>query len=403
MHELQEFVDDLADQYGRPVTIDDRQGRLLVHSSHAETTDMARTRSILMRRVPEELVEWTRAQGVDHSDGPIVVPGKPEFSSASRLIVPLRCQGLLLGYLSVIDADGTIGERDVEAYASSGATAAEFLYRERLLHEVERSHEQALVHDVLFGDAEQRDRAAGQLVAQGLLTASPVVTVVFCWPAPPSDVDDPIDIAVRRALSRTRRMLAPGSAVQFARAGRAIWIVHPTRLKGTFTDVRECARRVIELAHEYAERSHDEIRAGLGREVRAVADSSESHDQAVRALQVSDRLPAMPAPVSWSDLGVNRILSLVTLRDELLTEIAPGCRELLSNPDHAELVHTVERYLELGCDIKATAAELSLHRTSVYSRLQKAERITGLQFKSGENRLELHLSLRLLRLAGEGS
>jgi DNA-binding PucR family transcriptional regulator len=67
---------------------------------------------------------------------------------------------------------------------------------------------------------------------------------------------------------------------------------------------------------------------------------------------------------------------------------------------HAPLVETLEAYLDLAGDAKATAAALSLHRATLYYRINRIEEITGARLKTGEDRLALHLGLRLARLHG---
>ena len=51
-------------------------------------------------------------------------------------------------------------------------------------------------------------------------------------------------------------------------------------------------------------------------------------------------------------------------------------------------------------DTKASAERLSLHRGTLYYRLQKAEQIAGVDLRSGCDRLALHLGFKLARLIG---
>ncbi|HZC41282.1 MAG TPA: helix-turn-helix domain-containing protein, partial [Streptosporangiaceae bacterium] len=43
---------------------------------------------------------------------------------------------------------------------------------------------------------------------------------------------------------------------------------------------------------------------------------------------------------------------------------------------------------------------LHLHRATLYYRLGKAERLTGADLRDGQDRLALHLGLKLARLTG---
>jgi DNA-binding PucR family transcriptional regulator len=73
---------------------------------------------------------------------------------------------------------------------------------------------------------------------------------------------------------------------------------------------------------------------------------------------------------------------------------------MLRDPAHAPFVDTLETYLELAGDARATAEALSLHRATLYYRLNRIEEITGARLKTGDDRLALHLGLRLARLSG---
>ncbi|MBN9622586.1 MAG: helix-turn-helix domain-containing protein, partial [Actinobacteria bacterium] len=64
------------------------------------------------------------------------------------------------------------------------------------------------------------------------------------------------------------------------------------------------------------------------------------------------------------------------------------------------LIETLERYLDLGGDARAAAEQLFIHRSSLYGRLHRIEEVAGVDLHSGEDRLELHLGVRLWRLGG---
>jgi DNA-binding PucR family transcriptional regulator len=50
--------------------------------------------------------------------------------------------------------------------------------------------------------------------------------------------------------------------------------------------------------------------------------------------------------------------------------------------------------------VKETAAELFVQRGSLYHRLSRIEKITGVDLANGEDRLLLHLGLKAARLLG---
>ena len=63
-----------------------------------------------------------------------------------------------------------------------------------------------------------------------------------------------------------------------------------------------------------------------------------------------------------------------------------------------ELVETLEAYLDRAGDARAAAAALFIHRTTLYHRLRRIERIAGVDLRDGDDRLLLHMALRIRRL-----
>ncbi|WP_431906860.1 hypothetical protein [Amycolatopsis thermoflava] len=97
-HGLQDIVDNLAERLQRSVAIDDPHIRLLAARHHFGDEDATRVSSVLNRSVDPQLCEQILAQGIAQwtTPGRVVVPLE---GARPRLCVPIRCTGLLLGYL----------------------------------------------------------------------------------------------------------------------------------------------------------------------------------------------------------------------------------------------------------------------------------------------------------------
>ena len=63
------------------------------------------------------------------------------------------------------------------------------------------------------------------------------------------------------------------------------------------------------------------------------------------------------------------------------------------------LVTTLETYLDRAGDAQATAAALFIHRTTLYHRLRRIAEISGADLRDGDDRLALHVGLRMWRLS----
>ncbi|MBM7171197.1 helix-turn-helix domain-containing protein, partial [Streptomyces sp. G44] len=97
----------------------------------------------------------------------------------------------------------------------------------------------------------------------------------------------------------------------------------------------------------------------------------------------------------WSDVGPYRLLT--ALPPEAAHD--PVARQLLS-PAHRELARTAEAFLDCAGQAGRTAAELGIHRQTLYYRLSRVEQLTGLDLDDGEDRLLLHMVLKSSRLSG---
>lgn len=388
---LQIIVDSLAADIGRDVAVDDRQIRWLVHSPHREEPDPARMRSILTRRISDEALRWAFSFGIEEAEGPVRLPANPEIGAEARVCIPLRTRDVLLGFMFIVDAEETLGAAELEQAEDAANEAAQVLYRERRLRELERERERWLLTHLL-SDGADAGEAARALADEGFLEAGRVAALVIRADAAPARSE----IALGAALDRLRRLVPPRGGLELRHADHGVFVIGLD--DATAASPRELAERLLSLADEAARDEGVEVvtRVGIGG-AHALADARRSYRQARDAVAVAHRVAQFGRVAAWDELGVYR--TLVRFPQDLDDEaLHPGLAVLLGDASHAPLVETLEAYLDRAGDAKATAEALNLHRATLYYRLQRIEEITGTRLKVGEDRLALHLGLRLSRL-----
>ena len=134
--------------------------------------------------------------------------------------------------------------------------------------------------------------------------------------------------------------------------------------------------------------------------VIGVSGARERLEDARDALREAETSAALAEPlglalVRWEELGAYQLLA--PLAGAPLPE---PLRRLLDHPDAEPLVATLEAYLDRAGDARAAAAALFVHRTTLYHRLRRIEAITETSLRDGDDRLLLHIGLRLRRLRG---
>lgn len=365
---LQLIVEDLATRIGRPVLLEDHGQRVLAYSEQTGPMDDIRRDSILRRQTTPEVRQRFRSAGIFEARGPLRIPAAPGV--LARVCVPARHRDQLLGFVWLIDAGPTMPDEDVAIAAKTTTALALALLHDRLAAGLTARREQEAVSGVLLGDHDSARASARLLVeAGGFPDAEPVTALVV------RPVGSPARESLEQGLLAARSRLVARHLVRYDHgvllcAGRP----NPAEVHAALTVP---------------------VVLGVGRPRPTLAEAAESYREALHAAAVAARVPGFGPTADWSALGVYRMLTAVSP-----AELHPGLERLLADKQHLPLLETLETYLDLAGSAVATSKALRLHRTSLYYRLQRVEELADTNLKNGDERLTLHLSLKLARLSG---
>lgn len=374
-------LDDLADEIAAllhaPCTIESLDFDLLAFSGQGDAVDEVRRRSILERGSTPEVRAWFDAQGIRAATAPVRIPGDAARGIVTRLLVPAVHLGRAQAYVWLLDPDAAIDP----ALWPEAARLAESVGR--LLHLMERrqDHRDELYRAVVEGTPQTAAEAAADLAAAaGLRLDEPVRCVVVERPA-----------LAEQLASRPPR---PG----------VVWV---RELEGASTAVvRSGAVRLDAgvgglLAGLGLGRRLPDVdaatRVGVGPSVGSLDDLARSRSGALVALRVASPTPS-GALASWDELGPLALLG-VARADELRRTVLPPTVARLT-AEAPDLARTARVFLDAAGNVVTTAAELGVHRQTVYHRLRQVEERTGLRLDDGADRLRLHLALTLAPFLG---
>src|SRR5690606_39005549 len=111
---LQQLVDGLSRRLNCAVVIDDPNAQQQVYNSQFGAIDESRRNRILSRVGDPEVAAYFWSFRDPWPEWPIRVPAKPEIGVDSRIYMPIRHQGDLLGHLWVFDRDCEVDESDFD-------------------------------------------------------------------------------------------------------------------------------------------------------------------------------------------------------------------------------------------------------------------------------------------------
>jgi hypothetical protein len=386
---LQHIAEELARDLRRSVIIDDAALRPLAVSPQTGRLDSTRVQAVLQRGTSAPLRRMLAERGVFSAREPVSIPGDSGQVTLPRLCLPLRADDRLLGFLWLIDDPALTAEQTRQAAAA--AARATHLLAER---EIRAAGQFAVLSDLADGLLNEREsvrqEAASMLAAQAALTGRPPYALAVLRPAASRADAAPGRSAgiLRQAAANLRLRAAPGAMV-LASPGEA-------ELVGITT-----ADALAGLGRAIRALPGPRLAAGTCASAAALADLHASLDNARYAAFVAARVPRFARTADWAGLGVYAAFQHL-YRDRSAPErICPGVGALLAD-SAATYRQTVRCYLECAGQAQETAAQLHIHRTTLYWRLARAAELVQLDLRRGDDRLKLHLALTLADLTHPG-
>ncbi|MFD3615900.1 PucR family transcriptional regulator [Streptomyces sp. NPDC058676] len=383
--DYQELVDEVSEILGAPATLESRDFELIAFGAYdsegeldAAALDPVRTRSILTRRSTSAVRTWFEGFGITRATGPVRIPPTPEAGVyRGRVCLPVRHRGVVLGYVWLLADDPGPTERQLTAAMEVTARIGALLADEAQ-HGADLSRELRAVLTAERGW--QRDMAVAELrTALGPRTDT-LHTVVCVAPWPSAGPDDAP--SVRTVPGATALCTVP-----WGTTATSLALLVRLRSADVLAPATSAAGRLLEQARG------TEAAAGIAPARAGLAELGTAWREASAAARAALAEPHLGPVAEWASIGPYRLLTALPPE----TAHDPAVRTLLS-PAHRELARTAEVYLDCAGQAGRTAADLGIHRQTLYYRLSRVEQLTGLDLDDGEDRLLLHMALKRARL-----
>lgn len=138
------------------------------------------------------------------------------------------------------------------------------------------------------------------------------------------------------------------------------------------------------------------VRVAYGTVVDSIKDVSKSYKEAMMALDVGKSFYAEKTVLAYSELGIGRLIHQLPLSlcDMFLKEVFSGnALEMLDE----EILSTVNLFFENNLNISETARKMYVHRNTLVYRLEKLQKITGLDVKVFDDALTFKIALMVAK------
>lgn len=387
---LQQIVDALADRLGRSVAVDDVKWRLVTASRHFGDEDPLRVYAVMRRTSDPRLVDYFQRLGIAAWTTPRRIPANPDLDLKPRVCFPVHPHGILLAFLFLID--DAVQDWEIELAAAAADEIGLLMYRRLILREKKEEQQAQLARDLVSAEESVRTRAVERLRDDGLIDDfEPVLAVVVDVPDG-SRSRDWSETSLREAVEKATRDRAGGRVLTTARGTRASLLFFgdaATRASGRTA--------VTQIFDSLTSKGGYQPVAGLGTPRTGPDAAARSHSEAQSCAEAAALVPSLGPVVEPDSLGAYAVF-LRLPRHELTTELYPRALCRLIEHDSSELLETLESYLDCAGDATRTAGELRIHRSTLYYRLGRIESLAAVDLRDGQQRLVLHMGVKLRRM-----
>jgi len=326
---------------------------------------------------------------------PVVIPELPEYGiTSARLVFPIVIKNKIKKYLNIFKK-----ELNWEQMRIAKAALHSLVVMETCRHgqvELEDGIMKSLILGLILDKAEY-SKIYGEKRAMGFaLSREAVLAVVQIKTAPGQGQ---IEEVLRSIISD---LYINASAIAI-NDEQAVLLVQPAE-GGTLesTVVGETLQVIFEGLKMVF--SGCKVKIGVGRQCFKPRDYKVSFNEACQALSFAGTKQGNDEGVIYyHSLRLMGVL-LNPFNEQTLpvfVRLILGKLHDYSVAHNINLIESLECYLKHNCCIQSAARELFIHPNTLRYRLEKSEKISGLDLADNDTKLELQLAIKLYRYQGE--
>ncbi len=383
---LQDLANALSELVERSVTIEDPDLNLLAHATHGEV-DRARLESIEGGGTPKVIRRFVKEQGildkVRNSLKPMPVPAFPEHGMTRRIVAPILVERQLYGYLWFIAGQNPLDEADTMAIERAAIVAALTMLKDTAVRQTEARLQADVISQLLSGNPHTPalEDKANRL---GLTLNQPQRVLLL---RPPEGTLPSLRLANK--LKPALQKFTPEFIIQTL-GQNMILILSDT------VDAQALGKTLIKRLPG--------LKIGIGNTAPGLINLAQSYREAKEALKIGLLLNGEQAVYCFDNLGFLHWLY------QLPPEVRAGNRyaeriQVLASEERAaraNLLRTLEIFLDYGANAAETARVLKIHRNTLTYRLKQIENYTQLSLNDPQTRVNLHVAVKAVRMKDEG-
>jgi len=306
-----------------------------------------------------------------------------------RLLAPIVVHGEIYGFMWIIADVHEISEIDRMAIESGATIAALMMLYQESVQSAESSLKGSLLSQLIKGDANRETILTDQSLRYGVDLRSPYVMLVVERLSTSAHSTQQIYRRINQLVQREELRAVVGQfdaqVIILAQADESVELL--------------AEKIYAQLASMFKRNGHIP-RLGVSATLKDATQVTVAHEQCQDVLFINHRLVPNTPIVYFANLGYLHTLYRAgksSLQNNLYVPIV----SLLLDDKQADLLLTLEAYVDAGGNGVNTAEQLHIHRSTLNYRLSRIVQITGVDLQDPMVRTNLQIALKLLKLFGE--
>jgi purine catabolism regulator len=169
------------------------------------------------------------------------------------------------------------------------------------------------------------------------------------------------------------------------------------------TQVSRVRRLIDEVRQQLASRTPSGVvGAGISHPVESLSGLREAYREAKDAISIANELGDRDKTTFYGDLKLFQLL--LALKERNLDQLKRFYQDTLNNlVEHddrkqGDLIRTLNGFFEANGNLAKAATDLDVHRNTLVYRLERIAELTNMNLDDPDNRLILHLALKIQRV-----
>nr|MDA8227776.1 helix-turn-helix domain-containing protein [Desulfitobacterium hafniense] len=328
----------------------------------------------------------------------------------TQVVVPIQALNQLKAYLTVTEVHRQLQELDFISLENAATVVCLEMVKQFAVQQVEQRFKNDLIRDIISGHIDPKTAMERAGLLDWDLTKQ-YAAIVFQL----NNVD-----SFLRENSRGKTNLAlQGAKTEIASIisnqmkfhvknhiigskGDSIIVFWPVKSsdEGFMELVKHLGREI--QAQIQKRFSNIGIAIGVGTIASKVEELPRSYREAHDAILFGQMIHGQEVIISYSELGIFRLLCGVSDKSSLLSFVPGPLKKLqeYDNENQSDLLKTLEVFFDCNGNASKAAKELFVHYKTILYRLERIKELTNLDLEKTNNRLELEIGLKILKLIG---